>query len=255
MNKSYRFGAIPKGTVHFLFRERFSLLNESHLTWLAREARKWEIQLVVLDVLGRMIPGLEENSAKDMAEMVDRLEGLNRELGVTILILDHTRKPPAGRSTKNERRPDPNDLKGSIAKYGCADFMICIDKAKKQPGRLRVYAENKDTDERPDFFVGISPKGSSEPKFRWVADAKEGAGDDSMQKVLVWVQTHGGVGRKEICQGTGLGTSAVGEHLKNLVAQCRIRQVGKNRNTAYEPVTDRPEENHDSTAASDSADT
>ena len=149
------------GALQFLVREPFDLTNPSHTNWLEEQIQKQKADFLVLDVFNRMIPGLEENSARDMAQAVCIIENLNRRCGVTILLVDHTRKPPPGQGLY--QAPSPFDLRGSSAKYGCADFLICLARTREQ-GRLQVYCENKDSDEMPSFYVDVSPKGSYHQK-------------------------------------------------------------------------------------------
>ena len=206
-----------------------------HLDWLGQQIEEREIDFLILDVFNRMIPGLDENSAKDMAQAVDVIEDLNRTYGVNILMLDHTRKPAVGQKTVQE--PNPFELRGSTAKYGCADFMICVGRTK-QHGRLQVYCENKDTDQSPNFLVDVSPKGSSDPKFRWAGDVtqissdRKAIGDLNRKKVLGAVGTNW-MPSKEIRQKVDLSRSTVVDHLSALVGAGLVEEKGDNRNRRY----------------------
>src|SRR5690606_1937980 len=115
---------------------------------------------------------------------------LNRELNLTIECIDHTRKPMTGKgSGRDEQAPNPFDLKGSIAKYGAADYILCVSRTR-DAGRLQLYAESKDTDERPHFLIDVSPKGSDNPKFRYAGDVEKlgkdmkATGNKNREKVL-----------------------------------------------------------------------
>jgi AAA domain len=72
--------------------------------------------LVVLDTQARVTVGLEENSAKDMGEFVDRLERLRAVTGACVLTLHHT--PRNG-----------NNLRGSGAMEGAATTIIKVSKS------------------------------------------------------------------------------------------------------------------------------
>jgi hypothetical protein len=158
INSGYGYPDIPAGRALFLVREKFTLTSEKSLEWLETEAKRTGARLLILDVLNRMVPDLDELSAKDMAVMVSVLEIINRDMGLTVLCLDHTRKPQGPKSGRNRQDANPFDLKGSIAKYGAADFMLCLARTE-QDGRLQLYCENKDADERPHILLGRESEG------------------------------------------------------------------------------------------------
>jgi hypothetical protein len=66
---------------------------------------------IVLDTLARLIPGADENSSKDMGEVIRAIDSLRREFTATVLLIHHTVKDGA-----LER--------GSGALRGAADVMI-----------------------------------------------------------------------------------------------------------------------------------
>jgi len=241
--ESYGWDLVLPGALNFLIRERFNLLDDEHLDWLAEQVEKLKVNFLILDVFNRMIPDLDENSARDMAKAVDVIEKLNRDHDLTILMLDHTRKPAVGQNPLQP--PNPFELRGSTAKYGCADFMICIGRTK-QDGRLQVYCENKDTDQCPNFLVDVSPKGSTDPKFRWAGDVtqissdRKAVGKANREKVLGAVGTNW-MPSKEIRQKVGLSRSTVGDHLSALVGAELVEEKGDNRDRRYRrKKTDRP---------------
>lgn len=192
---------------------------------------------VIFDVLNRMIPGLDENSAKEMAMLVSVLEELNRELKVTLPLVDHTRKPTGIRAGRNRQEPNPFDLKGSIAKYGCADFMICLSRTA-QTGRLQVYAENKDIDQRLSFFVDVSPKDSGRPKFSYAGDVQKlfedmrKLGEENRKRVLS-VLADELQSIAEIADKVRLKVSTVRSHLSILENEGVAERNGKGRNTKW----------------------
>ncbi|MDA2926324.1 AAA family ATPase [Acidobacteria bacterium AH-259-G07] len=237
INESYGYTKFPSDAVTFLIRERFNLMNETHITWLTEQVKKNGFQLLILDVLNRMIPELDEISAKDMGRMVSVLEELNREVGLTILNVDHTRKPIGPRSSRDKQEPNPFDLKGSVAKYGAADFMLCLSRTE-QDGRLQLYSENKDTDERPHFLIDVSPKDSVEPKFIYAGDIEKLASDRkavgvaNREKVLVALEAVW-MTPSEIISRTHLSRPTVGEHLRTLEKTGEAQRQGKGRYTQW----------------------
>ncbi len=247
INASYGYGPIPRDRVHFLIRERFHLNDISHIAWLYEQTRTHEFDFVVLDVLNRMIPGLDENNAKDIAEMVSILEKLNRELKVTILNIDHTRKPLTGKGSGRERQePNPFDLKGSVAKYGAADFMLCLGRTSEE-GRLQLYAENKDTDERPRFLIDVSPKASGQPKFAYAGSVdklvggNKAMGEANRRKVLE-AMSSSWEPATVIAGRAGMTARTVQRHLNTLLATSLVDRVGETRDTKWRRSSDAGEE-------------
>jgi putative DNA primase/helicase len=243
--RSYQMPLPDPGRLQFLIRERISLTDIFHLEWLKAQIVSRGFDFLILDVLNRMIPDLDELSAKDMAKLVSILEELNRELGVTILCDDHTRKPQGKNIGRDTQEPNPFDLKGSVAKYGCADFMICLSRTP-QDSRMLVYVENKDTDERPMFFVEVSPKGSADPKFRFGGSVEKLAGDmrqlgeTNRNKILQAIQ--GWMSRDEIESAVDLSKSTIAGHLKALFDAGLIEKTGKGHSTRYRKPSVRDEE-------------
>jgi len=245
INESYAYGPLPGGLVRFIVRERFNLMDESHIIELGRLTEKHGFEFLVLDVLNRMVPGLDELLAKDMAAMVSVLENLNRDLGLTILLLDHTRKPVGLKSSRNNQEPNPFDLKGSVAKYGAADFMICLSRTE-QPGRLQLYCENKDDDGHPHFLIDVSSKDSGQPKFVYGGDIETLGEDRKMLGQLNRNRVLGAVpdtwtSASAIREAVELSRTAVYGHLISLTNEGLIEREGIGKLTRYRRLCNREE--------------
>jgi 5S rRNA maturation endonuclease (ribonuclease M5) len=245
--QSYKMPTPEPGRLQFLIRDRIHLTEPEHRTWLIHTIQTGGFELLILDVINRMHPDLDEISAKDMGTLVSILETLNRDLGITILADDHTRKPQGRNTARDQQEPNPFDMKGSIAKYGCADFMICLARTP-QDNRMQIYCENKDSDERPNFFVDVSGKGSIEPKFTWAGDVTKLAGDmkivgeQNRDKVF---EAYGSNGewrsRKDIAEQLSMSVSTVAKHTGDLVNAGKLQQRGSGRNRQYRQSSEQDE--------------
>jgi hypothetical protein len=242
---SYRLPIPTPGRLQFLIRNRIHLTDIEHRAWLIRTIQANGFELLILDVINRMHPDLDEISSADMGKLVSILEELNRDLGITILADDHTRKPQGKNVGRDSQEPNPFDLKGSIAKYACADFMICLSRTH-QANRMQVYCENKDSDERPHFFLDVSPKGSTEPKFQYAGNVTQLAGDmktvgeANRGKVLESLETMGDwMSPKEISRRLSMSDSTVTKHITALLKAGKIDRQGKTRNIQYRAIFDR----------------
>lgn len=244
--KGYGMPLPEPGRLQFLIRERIHLTNPEHLAWLKKTIQAGGFDFLILDVINRMHPDLDEISAKDMGQLVAILEELNRDLGVTILSDDHTRKPQGRNTARDSQEPNPFDMKGSIAKYGCADFMICLSRTP-ETNRMQVYCEGKDSDEHPHFFLDVSPKGSTGPKFRY-AGSIERAGDDmkrlgeeNREKVFTACNPTEWQSPKAIRTQLTMGESTVNKHLTALFDAKRLERNGKGPTTRYRQAINRGE--------------
>ncbi|MDA2926542.1 helicase RepA family protein [Acidobacteria bacterium AH-259-G07] len=234
INDSYSYNPLPTGIVKFVARPSLDLTDQDHIDWLAKKTKDNGIELLVLDALNRMYPGLDENSAKDMGELMNVVEKLNRDLKLAILALDHTRKPLA--DGKRGRAQSPLDIKGSLAKFGAADFTLGLSRANTKE-RLRLSASGKDIDDQ-DFFIDVSQRNSRKPKFTFVDDVvtviseRKKQGEKNRKKILsvlgsTWQST------AHIAKRTGLGNSTVRGHLSNLCKEGKVSKRGSTRKAEW----------------------
>ena len=99
--------------------------------------------LVIFDTLARMTVGAEENSAREMGEVVKAADALRRNLDATVLLIHHTRK-----DRKSER--------GSSALRGAADVMIeCKRLANSERIVVAKCAKMKDAEEFADIHIRL----------------------------------------------------------------------------------------------------
>ncbi|MEP4337212.1 MAG: helicase RepA family protein [Roseobacter sp.] len=139
-----RFG-LDDTNVRFIA-EPFDVRNESEVRAVldAIAAAKFQPNLIIIDTLARVAVGADENSAKDMGQVVDGLERMKRETGAALLVVHHTRK---------------NDLveRGSSALRGAADVMISCEKAEGSDGTLGANLKcEKMKDDEPFKDIGVA---------------------------------------------------------------------------------------------------
>jgi hypothetical protein len=238
MCQSYQIPLPQDDRLQFLIRDRIALTEPSHVAWLKEQITQQGFEVLVLDVLNRMIPDLDEMSAKDMARMVSILEELNRDTDITIQSIDHTRKPLNQKgATRDDQTPNPFDLKGSVAKYGCADFMICLARTT-EPHRMQCYVENKDTDDRPLFFIDVSAKDSGKPKFTWAGSINQLADDRIVQGLENRDRVYACFGddwmlSKDIANLLKMSRQTVNKHIADLIKLGKIQKAGSGKDIHY----------------------
>jgi hypothetical protein len=233
---------ISKGQIKFLVRERVNLLNPEHIKWFKKVVQENGFDVVILDVLDRMMPDVEGNSTKEMSPVISILEEINRGLKLTIIILDHTRKPTANRRQgRNEQALSPSDLKGTTSKYGLADYCILVSRTR-QEGQIRLYAENKDHDEHIGILVSVSAKDSGDPKFVIAGDVAEFAQAKKLEASLNHDKILAAIGsdwisRKDIGRAVQLASSCLNRHLAELIRSGEVERTGENIKTRYRKPT------------------
>jgi len=99
--------------------EAVRISSESEVTSLVLllDQEQFRPDLIIVDTLARVSLGKDENSAKEIGEVVAGLESLKRETGATVLVIHHTRK-------------NGDSERGSSALRGAADVMIKCEKAE-----------------------------------------------------------------------------------------------------------------------------
>ena len=158
INESYGYGPLHLGIVKFVAQPLLDLTSPLHIAWLRKKIRQNGFTLLILDILNRMYSGEDENSAKDMGEVICVLETLNRKSKVAILALDHTRKPFAG----NRHGPlSPFDIKGSLAKFGAVDFALGLSSTKFKGDPTLSEGLSLTVHQSQPMLVMAQPKGAS----------------------------------------------------------------------------------------------
>lgn len=130
----------------FFILEAPQVREANQLDLLIRQIAEVETRpvLIVLDTLARCFVGGEENSAKDMGELVEGLDRLRRHTGATVMVLHHTGK-------------DNLDMeRGSTALRAGSDVMIRVVKGKD--GLITVKNnKQKDDEEFDEIHLRLDP--------------------------------------------------------------------------------------------------
>lgn len=105
-------------------------------------------KLLLLDPFIR-IGRVDENSSKEVSEILDHIRDLQREFDMSVILTHHYRKVP-----DSNRASTANDLRGSGDLYAWVDSMILISKWKEEGEetyRLEASAEHREA-ESPEKF-------------------------------------------------------------------------------------------------------
>ena len=126
-------------------------------------------------------------------------------------------------------------VKELITGNGGADTVISL--ARTEEGQIAVGSECKDSDERLNFSVDVSPKGSGVEKFRYVSEVSERKGSKEKGKANLEKSFEAlgdaGLTCKQIQAKTGFSKSTVINHLSVLRSQNRVEMIGPQNRPLY----------------------
>lgn len=130
-------------TAPFYTRERAVNLHAKN-GWVAaakdiNELAAGEPGVVIIDTLSRSIPGVEENSAKDMSQVVENCSALGRATGCTVIVIAH-----AGKDADK-------GVRGSSALRAAADFELSVTRYLETPWRCIKLTKAKDDVDGTEF--------------------------------------------------------------------------------------------------------
>jgi hypothetical protein len=158
------------GNVVVVHRRGFRFTDPECVEELDLLVKREELGMVVLDPLQRMIPGLDENSASDVAIVWDSINELQlRNPGLVVLLIHHAAK-------NKELGWDAS--RGSSRHAGEVDIGLFVQRDPDEKGKLRISVDGRDIPEYlgtgEHFSVNYEIHMSDEPSERYfVLDATE----------------------------------------------------------------------------------
>lgn len=189
--------------IHFL-PEAVNLLGPSEVALLKNtiEAVPGPVKMIVVDTMARSMVGGDENSAKEVGQVIEALDGL-KVAGK--LVVHHTGKNGSER--------------GSSALRGAADLMILVRREENAPNVEIACEKAKDFEawatitmrrELAEDSLVLAPV----PIFQ----ARLQAQDELRERVLAYVREHGPVSKNKIEKGVGGKTVLV----RQVIDQLRV---------------------------------
>lgn len=186
--------------LHWTSLDGLNIGYEDDVEQLKKLIREIDAKLVIIDTLVNVMPGLDENSARDTQPIFKALRILADTLGTTFIVIHHLNKMGGTR--------------GSTAIPGALDLIVDIESQKKS--RTIKFVTKKERDiEECTFFAQAT---FTEDQF-WLSDrdAPEetvhlGAGH---RHILSYLLEHGRSTRKEILDSSD--TTTTKNHLGLLV--------------------------------------
>jgi len=192
--------------------------------------------LIIVDTLARVAVGADENSARDMGQVVEGFETLKYETGATVLVIHHTRK-------------DGLSERGSSALRGAADVMIGCEKAEGDAGPAAQLSCEKMKDDEPFKTFSVSfekvelPNGKSSLVVKGLLDIRNSLFDHGASVVGLLEQrfaengaTHGEL-KKAAVEELGLSESTFARTLRELKNTDRVRTKTVDTKQRYFPAS------------------
>jgi AAA domain len=206
------------------------------------KAAEFEPDLIILDTLARVSVGKDENSAKDMGEIVAGIEALRREHNAAVLVIHHTRK-------------DGMSERGSSALRGAADVMIECQKSDFENLVVLKCSKMKDDEPFPDLEIGLEKidlgngrsslvAGAPPPLLGRTLKLRPSSAQDQHCERISQILTnkfsqssasHGEI-KRAYCEETKMSDSTFNRALRDLLNSGRVRRDGKGRGARYFPV-------------------
>jgi hypothetical protein len=124
--------------------------------------------VIFIDTLSRSIPGVDENSAKDMSMVIENCQMLGRATGCMVVVIAH-----AGKN-------DDQGVRGSSALRAAADFEIAVSRHLETQWRCLKLTKSKDDIDGTEFSfvleqVEVGEDTDGEPVFSAVAVPSDAA--------------------------------------------------------------------------------
>ena len=215
----------PAGHPVSFIGEAVNVANVAAVDALADAAESVAAGLVVLDTFARCSVGVEENSSRDIGQVVGLLDRLRARTGAAVLLVHHSGKDVSRGS------------RGSNALLGAVDTELeCVD------GLLRVTKQKSAPADHPTGWK-LEPVATSAVPVprRWDdLDHDKSRRDDvldALQRVCAIGDTVASGVWQDAVTTTGLSRSTFFAHRKALVESGAVRQSGEGRNARFAPGT------------------
>lgn len=135
----------PQSVEGYFVLEAVQLRSSAEWDLLRRQIERHNLgpALIVFDTLASCFVGGEENSAKDVGELVAACRSVEQETGAAVMLIHHT-----GKSGESER--------GSSALRAAADVMVEISRSPRG-GHVIANTKQKDAEPFTDLAIDLAP--------------------------------------------------------------------------------------------------
>lgn len=233
----------------FWHRKGFRFTDPEKVAQLIDTCRREEVEVLFLDPLQRMMPGVNENDSSETGIVWDEVQRIQEAVpGIVICILHH--------SNKSERLTWES-IRGSSRHAGEVDLGLFLEKHPVEDHTVRVAVDGRDipqylgTGESFEVRVDISTdEQEQQGDYHFFADGTEIKpnvthrgkiqGKQNRDRVLSAIR-EGNDTRTKLMHSCDLSDSTVREHLQDLIADNIIEETdnGAGKPRTYEAVEDK----------------
>ena len=158
----------------FQYYVNFPSLDENFLEILEGKIDKFSFQLVVVDVLAKILPRQKgsgrKNEYQDIYELFAPLQKISKERNIGVVFLDHLRK-----SESSEDKFE--DIMGTTAKQGVADVLWVLER-KPKDSMAFLHVRDKDLE---DMTIGLEFK---DGHWEYLGEGEEFEYDREQQLII-----------------------------------------------------------------------
>lgn len=205
--------------------EAVPLRSAQATEFICKMISEHEIGVVVIDTLARSIPGMNENDAGEMGQIIEALYRMRdawQPSGTTVLVLHHTGKNEALGARGSSRFESDLDFTFSMSRGAdqTRPYVLRHKKVKDNAPMLPFAFTLRQVD-----IDGHNGATSAIIEPTAVPELDEET-QDSLDKIVTALESGGEFRQKEIQASTGLSHGAVSEGLKKLVEQGTVVSRG-----------------------------
>ena len=190
---------------------------------------------VLIDSMSEIKGGSGGETPEDYHPAIEMLKLVSRVTESHLLVVHHNRRLPAG--AKATGTP-ADQVRGPASFINASRWACAIDSHR---GKRRITWHRVSFGPCPvDSYFAIDDGGL--PRDDTAPEEGAGVSDANRARVLAAIPAGGGITRREIEVATGLSESAVGDHLRALMASGHATRVQLGKTNSYHLPTSRPPE-------------
>ncbi len=186
---------------------------------LQKTVRALSPRLLILDPLVR-IHGADENSSAEISRLLGYLRGLEREFGVSILVVHHVRKSSAPQQAAGQ------GLRGSGDLHAWSDAALYL---RRKGEDVVVTVEHRSAKAPSPFALRLFAADDSPPRLEIVEVQAAGlaAGESIEERVLEVLESSAPLTRSALREKVGVRNERLGEALERLTETGSIKRTGE----------------------------
>jgi len=200
--------------IHVITAPTLRLDRDSHRRQLLETAKRLRPRLLLLDPLVRL-HGIDENNASEVAGLLAYIRGLQRQLGVSVILVHHTRKNAGGAAAGQS-------LRGSGDLHAFGDSNLYLRRSKD---RLLLSSEHRAAPASPPVYLQLVATDEKTTHLEVVAEFSEEPRRSLSEQVLTLLADGAALTRAKLRDALAVKNERLGEALESLERAGRLRRT------------------------------